>query len=364
MAYRTLELEVVLSIAKMVALMVLLAALGGPACAQTGLWGPPENMGAPINTDHNELSGVICPFDRALFFSRTVVGQNDLYVSYREGDQWGRPVPLTELNSPLYNETNPTFTSDGTRIYFTSDRAGGRGGFDIWTSTFDGSIWSAPEPLGTEINTANDEWFAAMGPDGMYISARTEAGLNRGDIFFAAGAYPDFSPRVPIAAVNSAGREMSAYPTADGSALYITCNRPGGEGLDDAWVSYRNDSGWQAPVMVHCDVNSADYDQYPTVGGSQGLGMILSSFNRPDGYGGADLYIAEWHPLGDTNGDKNASVADVILLVNYIFSDGEPPSDPYNDDMDCNGQVNMIDAILLVGYILRGGPAPCVNCAP
>lgn len=350
-----------MSFAKALLYCALVLAMVTPAGARSGFWGPPVNVGAPINTAANELSGVVCPFSHALFFSRTVVGQNDLYVSYREGDHWGRPVPLIELNSPFYNDLNPTFAPDASRMYFVSDRAGGMGGFDVWTSAWNGSGWDPPEPLGSEVNTAGDEWYAAIGADGLYISARTEAGVNRGDIFMAAGTYPGFAPRTPLAPLSTPYREMSVFPGQDGQSLYITCNAPGTSGLDDIWVSAHSDGGWEPPVPVQCNPNSADYDQYPTAGGD-GNSLMFASFNRPGGYGGADLYVSDWHELGDVNGDGSAAVSDIIAFVNYVFRDGPPPADPLVQDINCDGVIDIVDAVRLINYVLKAGPAPCINC--
>jgi Tol biopolymer transport system component len=59
----------------------------------------------------------------------------DLWVSTRESvtDLWSAPVRLN-INSPQ-NDTAPNLSGDGMTLYFTSDRAGGSGGNDLWVST-------------------------------------------------------------------------------------------------------------------------------------------------------------------------------------------------------------------------------------
>ena len=151
------------------------ALVAASADADSGFWGAPENLGPPVNSAGNELGAVLCPTGLNLFFARTVGGQNDLFVAPREGDGWGRPAALSALNSALYNELNLTFSRDGLRVYFATDRPGGPGGFDIWTSTWSGVEWLPAVPLGTAVNTPGDEWYAAEGTDGLYISARTSS---------------------------------------------------------------------------------------------------------------------------------------------------------------------------------------------
>jgi hypothetical protein len=47
---------------------------------------------------------------------------------------WSKPEPLDGLNSPAAptGDTSPCLAADGTKLYFASDRPGGKGGRDLW----------------------------------------------------------------------------------------------------------------------------------------------------------------------------------------------------------------------------------------
>ena len=62
---------------------------------------------------------------------------------------------VTELSS-VSDDKCPYIMDDV--MVFTSDRAGGFGGFDLWYSTFDGTKWSTPVNFGEKINTPYDEY--------------------------------------------------------------------------------------------------------------------------------------------------------------------------------------------------------------
>jgi Tol biopolymer transport system component len=49
--------------------------------------------------------------------------------------KWSKPEPLSLLNHPeaKRGSMSPCLSSDGKKLYFVSDRPGGKGGLDIWT---------------------------------------------------------------------------------------------------------------------------------------------------------------------------------------------------------------------------------------
>ena len=51
------------------------------------------------------------------------------------GEPWSKPEPVTGLNHPesKKGDMQPALNADATRLYFVSDRPGGKGGLDIWT---------------------------------------------------------------------------------------------------------------------------------------------------------------------------------------------------------------------------------------
>ena len=52
----------------------------------------------------------------------------------KAGAAWSKPEPLSNLNHPeaTRGDMSPCLSADGNRLYFASDRPGGKGGLDIW----------------------------------------------------------------------------------------------------------------------------------------------------------------------------------------------------------------------------------------
>jgi hypothetical protein len=57
-----------------------------------------------------------------------------LFASKRAGKTWGKPEPLDMLNDPAAptGDRSPCLSRDGLRLFFASDRPGGKGGLDLW----------------------------------------------------------------------------------------------------------------------------------------------------------------------------------------------------------------------------------------
>ena len=63
---------------------------------------------------------------------------------------------------------------------------------------------------------------------------------------------------------------------------------------------------------------------------------------------------------GDTNGDKQRDVSDIVYLINYLFRYGPASNPSGSGDANCDGKVSISDVVYLINYLLKGGsPPPC-----
>ena len=88
----------------------------------------------------------------------------DLFLRRWDGTSWSEPRPMRALNSN-FEEISPSLSGDGQFLYFSSNRPGGLGGYDIWASKWDGAEYAWPLPLTTRVNTPFDEMGPAISPD-------------------------------------------------------------------------------------------------------------------------------------------------------------------------------------------------------
>lgn len=101
-------------------------------------WTSPMNLGPTVNTPYDEWWPRLSPDDRLLFFTSPDrpggFGKTDLWMTRRATtkDQWSVPVNVGPAVNTAAEEGAPSFSLDGSILYFASDRPGGLGGWDQW----------------------------------------------------------------------------------------------------------------------------------------------------------------------------------------------------------------------------------------
>lgn len=136
-------------------------------------WSLPEHLACAPEGPNSALDeqGPSYIQGRLYFSSSSPVVRGELYVSEKTGDMtFGPATPIAELNDAAANDIQPNVRKDGRELVFSSDRAGGAGGQDIWAATRESvdDPWSAPVNLGSNVNTALSEsrpslsWDAAQ----------------------------------------------------------------------------------------------------------------------------------------------------------------------------------------------------------
>jgi hypothetical protein len=105
------------------------------------------------------------------------------------------------------------------------------------------------------------------------------------------------------AVINSSAGDTGPSLSRDGHYLFFQSSRPGGFGLNDIWVSYREDVhedfAWQAPVNLGPRVNSDQFEGGAAYFENKKGGVPQLYFQRgPSGAVGTDIYVSELQPDG------------------------------------------------------------------
>jgi predicted secreted protein len=103
----------------------------------------------------------------------------------------------------------------------------------------------------------------------------------------------DFTFGEPVnlgALVNTSFRDGLACTSADGLSLFFASQRPEGYGGWDLWVAERvtTEDPWEDPANLGLTVNTSSWEMGPSIS-ADGLTLFFQS-NRPNGHGGQDLW--------------------------------------------------------------------------
>ncbi|REE00411.1 PD40 domain-containing protein [Marinoscillum furvescens] len=125
---------------------------------------------------------------RVIFSAPDATGNLNLYESFklRSTGEWMVPVSISNQINTGYNEDFPYLSDDRSRLYFSSDREGGVGKYDIYVSVFDvdNNAWGDPINLGMPINTPDNEFSYRPVKEGQaLISSDRIESLGEMDLF-------------------------------------------------------------------------------------------------------------------------------------------------------------------------------------
>lgn len=127
-----------------------------------GQWSAPKLLGKNINTSYYDGNATLTADGQTMYFvseRNANSKKSDIYVTYKEGNSWGKPVALPETINSKEKETSPYITPDGRYLFFSSNgHPNGMGGYDVYVVERSGSSWGEVKNLGPAINSVQDDF--------------------------------------------------------------------------------------------------------------------------------------------------------------------------------------------------------------
>src|ERR1035437_3237959 len=121
-------------------------------------------------TNRNEASVATSVDGQIVLTYKDDKGDGNLYITRLTGNQWSSPEKLNKPVNTKGWESNEFISADGYTLYFTSNRAGGFGGKDIYVcKKLPDGEWGKATNLGPVINTPFDEEAPFIYSDGLTL---------------------------------------------------------------------------------------------------------------------------------------------------------------------------------------------------
>ena len=141
------------------------------------------------------------------------------------------------LNSDSYNVFHPTWDEDAQKLIFASDMPGGYGKTDLYSIKYVNGKWIELMNLGSSVNTDQKEAFPFI-YDSKYLFFASDVAGGKGgfDLYFSSKEGDKFSSKVSLGdRFNTEFDDFGLILSADALEGYFTSNKAGGKGKDDIY---------------------------------------------------------------------------------------------------------------------------------
>jgi len=179
----------------------------------------------------------------------------DIFISTKTEGEWSRPHPVMGNINTIHNERSPSLTHDKKFLFFSRWPFKKLDQVKIYRATLKNGIYTDIIEMPDTINSGNFDLalIPSIKNSGFYFSSRRAGGYGGWDIYYAYinnGRIGDVVNLGP--GVNSEDNDLFFSETAD--AIYLCSNRGGGTGLYDIYTAvlpgkiFKNKTAEYVPV--------------------------------------------------------------------------------------------------------------------
>ncbi|MFH2142326.1 MAG: OmpA family protein [Bacteroidota bacterium] len=221
-------------------------------------WKIPRLFSRDITSPFNEGSPSFNNNFSKMIFSRNIISDSTsinkyyykdntvgLFISNKTGNQWNLPEKLPFVIQG-FNYLHPFWFNDSL-LFFSSDLPGGEGGSDIYYALYIDGNWSEPVNAGFPVNTDSNEVFPYYhSGNRLYFSSDRQNGNGGYDIYYSEKVESGWKKPVPLPVpLNSTFNDFSFICDSTQENGYFSSDR---SGSDDIY-SYK--MNW--PAFNNCD---------------------------------------------------------------------------------------------------------------
>ena len=158
-------------------------------------WSDPVQLNDPVNSSAVDGSPCVTHSNSIYFKSKRGggIGGSWLYKAELIDSIYSQVENLGGVINTGSGESEPYIAPDESYLIFISKtRTGGKGGWDLWISYHNNDdSWTEPVNMGSDINTAMDEYGPRVTHDGKYLFFTRDNGSSKMDIYWASAGIID-----------------------------------------------------------------------------------------------------------------------------------------------------------------------------
>lgn len=239
-----------------------------------------------VSTAEDDLNAAFSPDGKFVFFTRNFPRNRLGVILFSEYKNKKWSAPQIAPFSGQATDYDPFFSADGSKIFYCSNRGAdgkAKADFDIWyvEKTSNGN-WSEPKSAGAPVNSPTDEFYPSVAADGtLYFSSNRQGGKGSYDIYrsrFVDGKFTEIENLGE--GVNTPGVELDNYISPDQKFLVFAANGRKddlGGGSGDLYISLNKNGTFTAARNLGAPINSPAREYCP-IGSPNGKYFFFSSF--------------------------------------------------------------------------------------
>ncbi len=287
-----------------------------------------------VNLDSSRVFYTICSYLTG------EVSRCDLFYSDAVEGIWSEPIYISVLNDTSYSNTSPAYgmgpDGESEGLYFASNRVGGRGGYDIYFSEWDGSALQEPQNI-YNINTPLNELapFYHQSSNTLFFSSEGYSGYGGLDM------YQVFLPVSADSRVENLGNPLNS--SFDDIYFFWEDN------MKDAYFASNRNTSYKLDTLL----NACCFDIYKADLEPRKLVVQVLVFNKLNGEPilGSHLEVLRNNNLimEETNEETNEYIVDLLRGTYKLRAskDGYLPDSTTLDMNQYSGQDTIVKRLFL-----------------
>jgi tetratricopeptide (TPR) repeat protein len=202
-------------------------------------WTTPKNITSVLATGKYMKTCDISYDGLSMLLSLDDPENADIFISHFAKGRWSKVEPLGKNINSKSNETHASISADNKKLYFTSDRKGGLGDLDIYSSELNSKgDWEKPVNLGSAVNTKFNEETPFVTEDGteLFFSSEGHDGIGGYDIYRFNLEKPGATAVNLGYPLNTTDNNLFYYPATAGTTAYYAMTGQDSYGARDIYL--------------------------------------------------------------------------------------------------------------------------------
>jgi Tol biopolymer transport system component len=224
-----------------------------------------------ISDEFGNRDMAISPLGDELFYTlqfQSGRGFSTIMHCKKINGEWTKPEVASFCGQ--YNDMEPAFSPDGSKLYFVSSRpvkGAANKDYDIWYVTKTSGMWGSSVNPGLPISTGEDEFYPSVAKTANIYFTRAVQGREE-DIMMCRYQNNHYDTAVSLPdVINSAGDEFNAFVDPyEKFILFTGYKRKGAYAAGDLYISKKNEKGeWTDAVDLGNVINQPGLNYCPYI---------------------------------------------------------------------------------------------------